>query len=117
MTLSGPDRPVELVLAYAPRSRSGRSRAPGAEDVVLTFGSLPTVPNLAVAADPKLAAKALDGTITVNTNADRAPARWSSSSRPKGKFADRERTIALPAVDPERRAPGRHRWSRRRGWK
>ena len=96
--LTGPDGPIEVVLPYAATFPVRASRASGAEDVVLTFGSLPTVPNLTVAADPKLVAKALDGTITLNTNADTAVGPVVVTCTAKGKFGDRERTIALPAV-------------------
>ena len=98
VTLTAPAEPVELVLAYAATVPVRAARAPGTEDVVLTFGSLTTVPNLAVAADLKLAAKATDGTITINSNPDTAPGPLVLALNAKGKFGDRERTIALPAV-------------------
>lgn len=98
VTFTAPETPVELVLAYAATVPVHAARAPGAEDVVLTFGSLPTVPNLAVAADPKLAAKATDGAVTINSNPDTAPGPVVVALTAKGKFGDRERTIALPAV-------------------
>ena len=98
ITLTTPDQPVEMVLAYNASVPVHAVRSPGAEDVVLTFGSLPTVPNLAVAPDPKLGAKVLDGSIIVNTNPDLPPGPLVIAFNAKGKFGDRERTIALPAV-------------------
>ena len=98
VTLAGPSTPVEVVLGYAGTLPVRATRTPGAEDVVLTFGSLPTIPNLAVAADPKLAARALDGTITLNTNPDTIPGPVVLVCTGKGKFGDRDRTIAMPAV-------------------
>ncbi len=97
ITVTGPDA-VEVVLAYAATFPVRVVRSPGTEDVVLTFGSLPTVPNLAVAADPKLAAKVLDGTITINTNPDLVLGPNVVVFTARGKFGDRERTIAMPAV-------------------
>ena len=98
VAFTAPEAPVELVLAYAATVPVHATRSPGAEDVVLTFGSLPTVPNLAIAPDPKLGAKALDGTIVVNSNPDTTPGPVVVALTAKGKFGDPERTIALPAV-------------------
>ena len=98
MTLTGPDTPVEVVLGYPATIPVQAIRSAGTEDLVLTFGSLPTVANLAVAADPKLAAKAVDGAITVNTNPDLPPEPVVVVFTATGKIADIERTITLPAV-------------------
>ena len=98
VTLTGPDAPVEVVLAYAATIPVQAVRSPEAADVVLTFGALPTIPNLAIAADPKLAAKADAGSITVNTNPDLPPGPVVVVFTAQGKFGDRDRTIAMPAV-------------------
>ena len=98
ISLTGPDAPVEVVLGYPATIPVQAIRSPGTEDLVLTFGSLPTVANLAIAADPKLAAKAVEGAITVNTNPDLPPEPVVVVFTATGKFAEIERTITLPAV-------------------
>ena len=98
ITLTGPSTPVEVVLPYAVVIPIKAIRIPEAADVVLTFESLPTIPNMAITADSKLAAKADSGTITVNTNHDLPPGPVVVVFTAKGKFGERDRTIALPAV-------------------
>lgn len=98
VTLTGPEAPVEVVLGFPASIPIRAVRSPGAEDVVLTFGSLPTIPNLAIAADPKLAARASEGAITVTTTPDTPAGPVVVVLNAKGKFGDRDRTIALPAV-------------------
>ena len=98
INLLGPSGPVEVVPGYPAPIPVKAIRSTGTEEVVLTFGALPTITNLAVAADPKLAAKALEGVITLNTNPDLTPGPLVVVFTAKGKFGDRERTLALPAV-------------------
>jgi len=98
VNFSSPTAPVEVVPGYPASIPVRAVRSSGAEEVVMTFGSLPTIPNLAVAPDPKLGAKAVEGAITLNTTADLPIGPVVVVFTAKGKFGDRERTVAIPAV-------------------
>ena len=98
ITLAGPAAAVEVVLGYPATIPVVAVRSVGVEDAVLTFGSLATIPHLAVAADSKLAAKVNAGAITLTTNPDLPPEPVVVVFTARGKFVDRERTITLPAV-------------------
>ncbi len=98
VNFDSPTAPVEVVPGDFVSIPVRASRSTGAEDVVLTFGSLPTIPDLAVAPNSKLAAKALEGAISLRTTANLAPGPVVVVFTAKGKFGDQERTVAIPAV-------------------
>jgi len=97
ITLDAPAAPIEVVHGYGAAVPIKAVRAKEAEDSVLTFGSLPPPPGLAIAPST-LAAKALEGVATINAapEAPLGPAVLALTA--KGNMGGKERTLAVPAV-------------------
>ncbi len=97
VTLDAPAAPIEVVHGYGANVPIKAVRSKEAEDAVLTFGSLPPPPGLAVAAST-LPAKALEGSATVNAAPEAGLGRAIIALTAKGTLAGREQTLAVPAV-------------------
>ena len=97
ITLDSPTTPVEVVHGYGANVPIKAVRAAGAEDVALTFGSLPLPAGFAIGAST-LPAKSLEGGATVNAAPEAPLGRTIIALTAKGPVGGKEKILAIPAV-------------------
>jgi hypothetical protein len=96
VTLGTPEAPIEAVHGYSANIPVTVARTEGA-DAGLSITPLPLPPGLGVP-ELKIADKANEGTATVSIDPGTALGRVSIGLVGKGKFGDKDRTIAAPVV-------------------
>ena len=97
ITLDAPTTPVEVAHGYGANVPIKAVRAAGAEDVVLTFGSLPLPAGFAIGAST-IPAKAVEGGALVNVAVEGPLGPTILALTAKGTIGGKERTLAVPAV-------------------
>jgi len=97
IALDAPAAAVEVVHGYGGPVPIKAARSAGSEDVVLTLGSLPMPPGLAVAAST-IPAKAAEGVANLTVAPEAALGTSTIALTAKGTFGGKERTLAIPGV-------------------
>jgi hypothetical protein len=96
LTLDAPSDPIDVAHGYGTTIAIKIARPPGA-DGALTLASLPLPPGLTVP-EAKVAEKALEGTVTVNTAVTAPLGRMTIALVAKGKVANADHSFGVPAV-------------------
>lgn len=96
VTLEAPEAPIEVAHGYGAAIPIQVDRTMGA-DGALTIAPLPLPPGLAVP-DATIAEKAAEGSVAVTAAPEAALGPMTIGLTAKGKFADKDRTFAVPAV-------------------
>lgn len=96
VNLTTPADPIEIAHGYGASIPIGATRSPNA-DAPLTISPLPLPPGVAVP-NATIAEKADKGTVAVTAGVDAAFGTFTIGLVAKGKFANVDRTFALPAV-------------------
>jgi hypothetical protein len=96
VTIGTPETPIEAVHGYSATIPLTITRAEGA-DAALSITPLPLPPGLAIA-EAKVEEKKTEGAATVSVDPGSALGKVTIGLIAKGKFGDKDQTIAAPAV-------------------
>jgi hypothetical protein len=96
VALDAPAQPIEVPHGYSAKIPVKVARSKGADGALAISGLF--LPAGVTVANATIAAKALDGSVTVNAPLEAALGTMTIALHAKGKFGGAERSIALPAV-------------------
>jgi hypothetical protein len=96
VTLDTPDQPIEVAHGFSAKIPVKVARTKGADDALAITGL--SLPPAVTVANATIAAKLVEGTVTVNAPLEAALGTTTIALQAKGKIAGADRTIAIPAV-------------------